>query len=309
MSLIENLFGSVNVSVGDIGENPVEFPLEPNDKMTIGGASPGDPASTLEVLTSQSSTLIASLINQMMKIADKLQVSSPGIHTIEYVKLWDEAPGGGRCNPDADTFQTCEDGQWIWETGECICSVICPTFLVMQSCNAHVHWGCLWIGNACFDTTTEAVLTVETNCYCRSGPGLMYPAITSFPLGTKLQVLGSSDAFGALWWQVQIPEREEPCWISGRVGQSSLPVGQLPQVPPPATPTPKPQEEDRGGGGGLTCNMLATTKEECGDGFWDCTGSCECDCSVLCPNFADQSSCQAHASWFCSWNGSACVGP
>lgn len=302
MSSIENLGGLVTVSIGDIVANAGKIPLEPNKKMTLGGISPKDPTSIVDIITSQSPGSTASSIRQLMELAETMvlwHLTTSKIQPEPFVM----SSGGGRCDPDAESFKACEDGLWIEQTGVCICSVICPTFSMMQSCNAHVHWGCLWIEGACYDTTSQAMLSVERNCYCRSGPGLMYPALTSFPVGTKLQVTGSSDAFGAVWWQVRIPGRDDLCWISSMVGQSSLPVEQVPQIPPPATPTPKPQAEE-GGGGGVSCNPAASSETECPGGLWN---GFYCDCSLLCSGFSTQSTCEAHASWDCKWSGGACI--
>lgn len=157
--------------------------------------------------------------------------------------------------------------------------------------------------------SSQPMAIVQVNSFCRSGPSMIYDKLTTFVAGTELLLSGYyQHPDGTIWWNVVWPDTSTHCWISAIVVDVCGALEIVPLLTPPPTPTPRPQQQ--GGNGGLACNMLAQSEAECGDGLWDCSGGlCECVCEVLCPNFTDGASCQAHSSWFCSWNGSACVGP
>ena len=146
---------------------------------------------------------------------------------------------------------------------------------------------------------------VTANSYCRSGPSTIYDKLTSFGVGMKLPLSGYyQHPGGSLWWKVIHPNTGRECWIAGILVDVCTPLSYATLLTPPPTPTQRPVQNV----GGLQCNNLAKSEPACGDGLWEDVFD-ECDCSVLCSYFKSDTSCQAHASWFCSWNGSACVGP
>lgn len=231
------------------------------------------------------------------------QILSPQGPTIIFTQTYSV----GRCDPFAKSWEECEDGAWDAEVGECDCSAACPNFSFMQGCNVHRHWTCLWVGDACYSTTNIPMLVVQVNSNCRSGPGMMYPVVTSLIPGSDLPILGVSDAFGATWWQVEIPWKGV-CWISGKLVEASMGPNGVPQVDPPPTPTPRPVQDDGDGdggdGGGVSCNPAAGEPTDCPAGLWN---GHYCDCSLLCSGFSDLASCEAHSGWDCKWNGSSCI--
>lgn len=146
---------------------------------------------------------------------------------------------------------------------------------------------------------------VMTSAYCRSGPSMIFDKFSSFLAGTELTLSGYyQHPDGNIWWNVIHPYNGLSCWIAGTLVNVCTPLADAPLLTPPPTPTLRPVKDVRG----LKCDSLAQSKAACGDGLWIAADE-ECDCSVLCPSFTDQASCLAHTSWFCSWNGSACVGP
>ncbi len=160
--------------------------------------------------------------------------------------------------------------------------------------------------------SSPPVAIVLESSYCRSGPSMIYDKLTAYLPGAMLPFSGYyQHPDGNIWWNVNHPITGRDCWIAGTLVDVCTPLDYATLLTPPPTPTQRPVQDD-GRRGGLQCNKWASSEAECGDGLWDCTSgpsSCECDCSVLCTSFTDPPSCQAHVSWFCSWNGSACVGP
>jgi CSLREA domain-containing protein len=89
-------------------------------------------------------------------------------------------------------------------------------------------------------TIGPATVTVDLNANCRSGPGTVYPVLTSAAAGAVLPIVGR-DSNGS-WWVVQLGAYE--CWITaGAVTASgdlaTVPVRPAPP-PPTATTTPEP---------------------------------------------------------------------
>ncbi len=83
---------------------------------------------------------------------------------------------------------------------------------------------------------------VDIAANCRFGPGTGYSIITSYPIGTKLVIIGRNN--NSSWWLIQV-SASQSCWISGVTGHtegdtSAVPVVAAPPLPPTATPTPTP---------------------------------------------------------------------
>jgi hypothetical protein len=157
--------------------------------------------------------------------------------------------------------------------------------------------------------TDPPLVTVLVNSFCRSGPSIDYDKLTTFTPGSQIPLAGYyRQKNGTIWWNVIRPDTNTDCWIFEDLVSVCIPLDDVPLLTPPPTPTPRPLPGGGGGGGGLHCDPLAHSEAACGDGAWD-DDYHECDCSVLCGHFGDQASCEAHSTWYCSWNGSACVVP
>ena len=82
------------------------------------------------------------------------------------------------------------------------------------------------------------MITLATNC--RSGPGTVYPVLTTFPVGAALNTVGRNE--DSSWFYVDQPGKK-PCWAFSRNGTLSgdstgLPVQVAPPTPIPTPPPP-----------------------------------------------------------------------
>ncbi|MEJ2562522.1 MAG: hypothetical protein P8Z42_07515, partial [Anaerolineales bacterium] len=181
---------------------------------------------------------------------------------------------------------------------------------VVQLGRAGLAVGLFASGILIFDPGEDtADITVLVNSFCRSGPSIDYDKLTTFTPGSQIPLAGYyQQKNGTIWWNVIRPDTNTDCWIFEDLVSVCIPLDDVPLLTPPPTPTPRPLPGGGGGGGGLHCDPLAHSEAACGDGAWD-DDYHECDCSVLCGHFGDQASCEAHSTWYCSWNGSACVVP
>lgn len=152
------------------------------------------------------------------------------------------------------------------------------------------------------------LVTVLVNSFCRSGPSINYDKLTSFTPGTQIPIAGYyRKKDGTIWWNVIRPDTKTDCWIFEKLVSVCIPIENVTLLVPPPTPTPRPVVIPRKGRG-LYCDGLAQSEAECGDGSWDDVYK-ECDCSVLCDRFTDQASCEAHWTWYCTWDGATCGTP
>lgn len=79
---------------------------------------------------------------------------------------------------------------------------------------------------------------VTTEANCRRGPGIIYDVITAARAGSSHLIVGQSQFFGPMWWQVRIEGID--CWIWSGLVETSGAVDTVEMVPAPATPTPRP---------------------------------------------------------------------
>jgi hypothetical protein len=90
-------------------------------------------------------------------------------------------------------------------------------------------------------TLSLDIFTITQATNCRSGPGAMYPVLTTFPVGAALNTVGRNE--DSSWFYFDQPG-EKPCWVFSRNGTlSGDPTGLPVQVAPPTpipTPTPPP---------------------------------------------------------------------
>ena len=73
---------------------------------------------------------------------------------------------------------------------------------------------------------------------CRSGPGGVYGAVTSYSQGTQVTLEGRNS--DSTWWWVLRPEVGGHCFASGSVLDLSGPTASLPIIAAPPTPTTAP---------------------------------------------------------------------
>jgi uncharacterized protein YraI len=94
-------------------------------------------------------------------------------------------------------------------------------------------------------TASPPMFTSSVDANCRWGPGLVYGAVGSVPIGTTVRMTGRSA--DSTWWYVEnVASPGSACWVSATTGTvmgdvASLPVvaaPPTPEVPPTLTPTP-----------------------------------------------------------------------
>jgi hypothetical protein len=79
----------------------------------------------------------------------------------------------------------------------------------------------------------EAVQTAN----CRFGPGTIYDVVGCQLEGQSAPIVGRNAE--DTWWAITIPERRQPCWVSGGTLQASGDLGPAQILAAP--PTPKPE--------------------------------------------------------------------
>jgi len=79
-------------------------------------------------------------------------------------------------------------------------------------------------------TTTPARMNV------RSGPGTNYPVVASAPAGSRYEIIGLNPARD--WYQVRVPNRQEPAWIFASLTTLSGSLDNVPQVAESDIPAP-----------------------------------------------------------------------
>jgi predicted outer membrane repeat protein len=116
-------------------------------------------------------------------------------------------------------------------------------------------------------TPGRGIFTFQEPGNCRSGPGVIYPVLTSAPAGTAVQVEGRN--MDASWYRLQL--NSILCWVSAGLGPFDGDPFGLPirEAPPTPTPTDVPPV------------------------------------AVVCSDYTSQSSCEAHPE--CYWQPFAAV--
>jgi RNA polymerase sigma-70 factor, ECF subfamily len=91
-------------------------------------------------------------------------------------------------------------------------------------------------------TPGAMMLVLLQNANCRRGPGSVYPVLTSFLEGQRLQVDGRNEDLPRWWWILIPGGSNQHCWISNSAGTPEGDPNALPVIPAPPTPTvtPKP---------------------------------------------------------------------
>lgn len=91
------------------------------------------------------------------------------------------------------------------------------------------------------DSSCSLTLTVDQNAFCREGPGSGFEEKRTFLASQSLMMLGQTAEGQIKWWQVQIPDSSQSCWISDTVVTAPLDTSCLPVVfVATITPTPSP---------------------------------------------------------------------
>ncbi len=88
-------------------------------------------------------------------------------------------------------------------------------------------------------TFPEGAVVATTNpprTNVRSGPGTNYPVVASASAGSRYQVIGVDAARN--WYQVRLPNRQEPAWIFASLTSVSGDLGSIPEVPEAEIPAP-----------------------------------------------------------------------
>lgn len=84
--------------------------------------------------------------------------------------------------------------------------------------------------NAVVATTTPARMNV------RSGPGTNYPVAASAPAGSRYEIVGINPARD--WYQIRVPNRQEPAWIFANLTTLSGSLDNVPQLAEAVIPAP-----------------------------------------------------------------------
>ncbi len=75
----------------------------------------------------------------------------------------------------------------------------------------------------------------------RGGPGTNYAVITNVPAGSALEILASNA--GGDWYQVRLPDQEEPGWVYAPLTDSAGPMDSVQPLPEDQLPEPPPEPE------------------------------------------------------------------
>ncbi len=84
--------------------------------------------------------------------------------------------------------------------------------------------------------------TIPARMNVRGGPGTNYPVVVSVAAGTTLEIVGLNP--GSTWYQVRVPDREEPAWVFANLTVLSGSLESVPQLadtdlpPVPVTEAP-----------------------------------------------------------------------
>jgi hypothetical protein len=106
--------------------------------------------------------------------------------------------------------------------------------------------------------TIQPMLFINTNsAKCRSGPGIDFKVIATFPAGANVMMLARDSADG--YWIVQDPATDAQCWVQA---QDSTPSGSfeaLPEMTPQAVSITVPNKPSRGAWNFSCDNTTLTT--------------------------------------------------
>lgn len=83
---------------------------------------------------------------------------------------------------------------------------------------------------AALATTTPARMNV------RGGPGTNYPVVASAPTGSRYEIIGLNPARD--WYQIRVPNRQEPAWIFASLTTLSGSLDNVPQLAESDIPAP-----------------------------------------------------------------------
>ncbi len=87
-------------------------------------------------------------------------------------------------------------------------------------------------------TLGRPMANITTDANCRRGPGIIYDVVTTSRAGSSHLIVGQSEFFGPLWWQVRVEGID--CWIWSGLIETSGGIDGVEVVAAPATPTPRP---------------------------------------------------------------------
>ncbi|MBN2044146.1 MAG: hypothetical protein JW757_03920 [Anaerolineales bacterium] len=79
---------------------------------------------------------------------------------------------------------------------------------------------------ACLPTAT---FTVDANC--RSGPNIAYQSLTIINAGQSATIIGKNQQ--STWWNIQLPNAEADCWVSGITVETSCISEEIPMISTP----------------------------------------------------------------------------
>jgi hypothetical protein len=82
-------------------------------------------------------------------------------------------------------------------------------------------------------TAGKVSIQITSNSNCRSGPGASFKNVTSFVVGTNLDIIGKNTENN--YWLIKIPDSAETCWVWGDNGTVKGDTASLPE-PTPVTP-------------------------------------------------------------------------
>lgn len=87
-----------------------------------------------------------------------------------------------------------------------------------------------------FPEGAAVATTTPPRTNVRQGPGTNYPVVASAPAGSRYEVIGINAARD--WYQIRLPNRQEPAWIFASLTTVSGDLESVPEVPAAAIPAP-----------------------------------------------------------------------
>ena len=105
----------------------------------------------------------------------------------------------------------------------------------------------LWAFNDSLQTTVTVefdlptAITQPENMNVRAGPGTNYPPVTVAPAGTQYEILATNPQGD--WYQVRIPDLDDPGWIFASLAEAVGPIDAIPTLAEEDVPEPPAEPE------------------------------------------------------------------
>jgi hypothetical protein len=121
-------------------------------------------------------------------------------------------------------------------------------------------------------TREPIIFIINTPAFCRGGPGMDYPKLTTYTENTQL-IISGQNLEGTWWWS-----EESGCWISDVVGELQGSQARLEIIIPPPPPKEEPSDGSPGKPAGCHAGLGENACKASG-GTWDPPGqpdTCVC---------------------------------